>query len=157
MSTYKKDDMRWLPRMMVLKAIFWTIASITIVNLHSCGFMPGVPLVSTSNIAAPTAAGNGSVSTLNSPVYANTTVTSPSGADMVRACTEVFEHWYDRLDARDERTQQAWRSWFAAYRAQAEINVPADCINYATFGTPVGTGSGAGIGVGMGSFNGRSW
>ncbi len=136
-------------RMVVRVGLFVVLALV----ITSCWGMNG-GLYSSSNIAAPTISGNGSIqrtSALNG-TYQSTTITSPSGQTMARDCLAIQREWLNYL--RDsglqpnQANQAAWNSWIRIMILQRAMTVPDRCIDYATYGTPMSSGGGFGFGSG---------
>ncbi len=153
MKSHKRDDMQWLPKFLIAKFAIWGAIVVIAINLYSC--MPaGSSIYSSSTMAAPTVAGNGSVQSTNvAGLYSNTTGTSPDGRAMVDRCIEIQRDWNEYLTQSGlTPSQNNWMMW---YRMQQLSSVPDRCIDYATFGQLMSAGTN-GFGVsGYGSFNGR--
>lgn len=131
-------------------------SAIMLIALPLCNCFPGGgALFSSSTVAAPTVAGNGSVRSTNvAGLYSDTTVTSPDGSAMVDRCIEIQRGWNEYLNQSGlSASQNNWMAWF---RMQQLATVPDRCMDYATFGQPMTAGAGGfGFGGNGGVFNGR--
>lgn len=119
--------------------------------LGSCGG----PLFQSTTATVPTPAGNGRIRYTNAFGVVVTDIENPPGID--RACLANIREWNDYLiRTHTPNTQNAWVEWM---RQASLINAPAQCMNYATFGIPLGGGNASmgmmGGGYGAGPFNGR--
>jgi hypothetical protein len=139
------------PRVILASLLAGVLAMFVGFVLPGCGAMG--TLVSTSTRAAPTAAGNGRVSTTNvAGLYADTTVESPNGRELVAACIEIQRGWNDYLRSSGmANTQGAWWNWMQMQRL---ATVADRCIDYATYGQPMSGGSSGGYGMGGGNMRG---
>lgn len=135
---------------MVVRAVLFTAFALA---LTSCLGMNG-GLYSSSNIAAPTISGNGSVQTTRAMggLYQSTIVTSPSGQTMVRDCLAIQREWLNYLRSSGiqptQVNQAAWNNWIQIMILQRAMTIPDRCMDYATYGTPMSSGGGFGFGGG---------
>lgn len=110
----------------------------------------GMPLVQSTNATVPTPAGNGRVRTTSvGGLYQSTDIENPEGID--RACLALMREWNDYLvRSQAQATQTVWSAWIDAQRQAILIGAPERCMNFATFGHPLGGNNGAGVGMGVG-------
>jgi hypothetical protein len=130
---------------MVVRAGLFTLLALV---LTSC---MGAPLYSSTNVAAPTISGNGSVQrTIGAGgLYQSTTITSPSGQTMVRDCLAIQREWLNYLRSSGlQPNQGAWSNWLQIMILQRAMTIPDRCMDYATYGTPMSSGGGFGFGGG---------